>query len=66
MTPSGIEPANFHLLAQWLNQIRNRVPLFNSLYGVRCGLRYRKIWQVVGNVSKESDDSIMSAQMDLS
>jgi len=32
---------------------------------VRSGLRYRKICHVVSNVSKESDDSILRAEMDV-
>ena len=30
MTPSGIEPATFLLVAQWLNQLRHRAPRYTG------------------------------------
>jgi hypothetical protein len=30
MASSGIKPATFRLVAQWLNQLRYRVPLLNG------------------------------------
>jgi len=35
MTPSGIEPATFGLLAQRLNQLRQRVPIVGAYINVK-------------------------------
>ena len=37
MTPSGIQPANFQLVAQCLNQLLYSIPLFNGYWFFFCG-----------------------------
>ena len=46
MTPSGIEPATFWLVAQYLNQ-PHRVPQYNGLYATRIhGVNKIDLWDV--------------------
>jgi hypothetical protein len=42
MTSSGIKPATFWLVAQYLNQLRHRVPQYFELTGLKMLDKLRK------------------------
>jgi hypothetical protein len=52
MTPSGIESATFRLVAQYLTELRNRVPL---------ALRKENYFRMLQDISKYQEDGKKTA-----